>query len=453
MKMVTAIIKPFKLDEVREALSDIGVQGITVTEVKGFGRQKPHRAVPRRRYVVDFLPKVKVEAAVDDDLVERHRGHRGAPRAPARSATARFSSRPGAGHPHPHRRNRPGRAVIAAPEPLERDCHGKTLPPCCWAGLMASVPLAWPGACGRRRARAVPHRRQTRPPAAAPCRRPMPCPPKGRPRLLRPAPELDSGDTAWMLTSTLLVILMTIPGLALFYGGLALQNMLSVLVQVFVVFSLISVLWALFGYSLAFGGEGLFIGGADEAVPQGHRTGAARRFPEYVFVAFQGTVAAITVALIVGAFAERIRFSAVLIFSVLWFAFRTSPWRTWCGAAACWVDGALDFAGGTVVHINAGIAALVGAYMIGKRIGYGSEAMTPHSLTLTMVGASLLWVGWFGFNAGSAGAANGAAGLAFVNTVLATAAAALSWLAGRGLTRARPRCWAQLPVRWPVWWP
>ncbi|GAB1385078.1 ammonium transporter [Melaminivora sp.] len=246
--------------------------------------------------------------------------------------------------------------------------------------------------------------------------------------------QLNTGDTAWMLTSTLLVILMTLPGLALFYGGLARsKNMLSVLVQVFVVFCLVSLLWALFGYSFTFSGQGLFFGDANKLwlkgiAPDG-LSGVLPTIPEYVFVAFQGTFAAITVALIVGAFAERIRFSAVLIFSLLWFTFSYVPiaHMVWGGGLLA-RDGALDFAGGTVVHINAGIAALVGAWRVGRRIGYGSQAMMPHSLTLTMVGASLLWVGWFGFNAGSAGAANGVAGLAFINTVLATAAATLAWL-------------------------
>ena len=257
-----------------------------------------------------------------------------------------------------------------------------------------------------------------------------------------PAPKVDSGDTAWMLTSTLLVILMTIPGLALFYGGLGRsKNMLSVLMQVFVIFSLISILWSIYGYSLAFAGEGKFYGGFDKIFLKGvtqETFGALATIPEYVFVAFQGTFAAITVALIVGSFAERIKFSAVLIFSVLWFTFSYVPMAhiVW-GGGLLGSDGALDFAGGTVVHINAGIAGLVGAYMVGKRIGYGKEALTPHSLTLTMVGASLLWVGWFGFNAGSAGAANGNAGLAFVNTVLATAAATLSWIAGEALHKGK----------------
>ena len=266
--------------------------------------------------------------------------------------------------------------------------------------------------------------------------------PAEAPAAAAPAPKVDSGDTAWMLTSTLLVILMTIPGLALFYGGLGRsKNMLSVLMQVFVVFSLISLLWAIYGYSLAFSGEGKFFGGFEKIFLKGvsqETFGALATIPEYVFIAFQGTFAAITVALIVGSFAERIKFSAVLVFSVLWFTFSYVPMAhiVW-GGGLLGADGALDFAGGTVVHINAGIAGLVGAYMVGKRIGYGKEALTPHSLTLTMVGASLLWVGWFGFNAGSAGAANANAGLAFVNTVLATAAATLSWIAGEALHKGK----------------
>ena len=257
-----------------------------------------------------------------------------------------------------------------------------------------------------------------------------------------PAPHIDSGDTAWMLTSTLLVILMIIPGLALFYGGLARsKNMLSVLMQVFVVFSLVSILWAVYGYSLAFSGEGNFFGGFDKLFLKGvtqETFGALATVPEYVFVAFQGTFAAITVALIVGSFAERIKFASVLLFAALWFTFSYVPMAhiVWGGGLLA-KDGALDFAGGTVVHINAGIAGLVGAYMVGKRLGFGREAFTPHSLTLTMVGASLLWVGWFGFNAGSAGAANAQAGLAFVNTVLATAAATLAWSAGEALHKGK----------------
>ena len=257
------------------------------------------------------------------------------------------------------------------------------------------------------------------------------------------APVLNSGDTAWMLTSTMLVILMVIPGLALFYGGLVRsKNMLSVLAQVFVIFSLITVLWAVYGYSLTFAGEGNFYGGFDKLFLAGIKpdtlSTALATIPEFVFVSFQSTFAAITVALIVGAFAERIKFSAVMLFSVLWFTFSYIPMAhmVWGGGLLA-KDGALDFAGGTVVHINAAVAGLVGSYMVGKRIGFGREALAPHSLTLTMVGASLLWVGWFGFNAGSAGAANGIAGLAFINTILATGAAAVAWIAAEALHKGK----------------
>ena len=256
--------------------------------------------------------------------------------------------------------------------------------------------------------------------------------------------KIDSGDTAWMMTSTMLVILMIIPGLALFYGGLVRsKNMLSVLAQVFVIFSLITVLWAIYGFSLTFGGEGTFYGDFSKLFLAGITadtvSATLSTIPEYVFVSFQSTFAAITVALIVGAFAERMKFSAVMIFSVLWFTFSYIPvaHMVWGGGLLA-QDGALDFAGGTVVHINAAVAGLVGSYMVGKRIGFGKEALTPHSLTLTMVGASLLWVGWFGFNAGSAGAANGTAGLAFINTILATGAAAVSWIVAEALHKGKP---------------
>ncbi|GAA4424824.1 ammonium transporter [Acidovorax lacteus] len=320
------------------------------------------------------------------------------------------------------------------------------------ASLLLGMSLLSTGTLSMAQAPATPEPAAAAPaPAAAPAvaapeaaaAAPAPAAAAEAPAAEAPAPKLDSGDTAWMLTSTLLVILMIIPGLALFYGGLARsKNMLSVLVQVFVIFSLISVLWAVYGYTLAFGGEGTFYGGFDKLFLKGITASTMSSMlptiPEFVFVSFQSTFAAITVALIVGSFAERIKFSAVLIFSVLWFTFSYIPMAhmVWGGGLLA-KDGALDFAGGTVVHINAGIAGLVGAYMVGKRIGYGKEALMPHSLTLTMVGASLLWVGWFGFNAGSAGAANGAAGLAFINTVLATGAATMSWLAGEALHKGK----------------
>ncbi len=279
------------------------------------------------------------------------------------------------------------------------------------------------------------------------------------------APTPNKGDTAFMTISTVLVILMTIPGLALFYGGLVRsKNMLSVLMQVFVITSLIYVLWVVYGYSVAFTGGSPFMGSLDKLFLKGITPDSVAAtfskgvvIPELTFVAFQATFAAITCALIVGAFAERIKFSAVLLFVVLWFTFSYLPiahmvwyWdgpdaitdaasldKVTAAAGWLWAKGALDFAGGTVVHINAGVAGLVGAYVVGKRIGYGKESMTPHSLTLTMVGASLLWVGWFGFNAGSNLEANGVAALAFINTLVATAAATLAWIAGEALTKGK----------------
>jgi len=280
-----------------------------------------------------------------------------------------------------------------------------------------------------------------------------------------PAPVPNKGDVAWMTVATVLVILMTIPGLALFYGGLVRsKNMLSILMQVFVVTSLMYVLWVLYGYSAAFTAGNPFIGSLDKLFFKGITPDSVAAtfskgvvIPEYTFAAFQATFAAITCTLIVGAFAERARFSAVLLFCVLWFTFSYLPiahmvWY-WDGPDAItdaasldkvteaagwlWAKGALDFAGGTVVHINAAVAGLVGAYVIGKRTGYGRESMAPHSLTLTMVGAALLWVGWFGFNAGSNLEANGVTALAFVNTLVATAAATLSWIAGEALSKGK----------------
>ncbi len=291
------------------------------------------------------------------------------------------------------------------------------------------------------------------------------------PAAAAPAPTPNKGDTSWMLVATLLVIMMSIPGLALFYGGLVRsKNMLSILMQVFSIFALITVLWAVYGYSLAFTEGNAFIGGFDRLFLKGifnpvdGSVANAATFskgvviPEFVFVVFQATFAAITVALTVGAFAERMKFSAVLLFAALWFTFAYLPMAHmvwfWTGpdaikdaatlatetakAGFLFQKGALDFAGGTVVHINAAVAGLVGAFVIGKRIGHGREAFTPHSLTMTMIGASLLWVGWFGFNAGSALEAGGTATLAFVNTLNATAAAALSWTFVEWIHKGKP---------------
>jgi len=295
--------------------------------------------------------------------------------------------------------------------------------------------------------------------------------PAAAPAAAAAAPTPNKGDTAWMLMSTALVLLMSVPALALFYGGLVRQkNMLSVLIQVFVVFSLVTVLWCVYGYSLAFTEGNSIIGGFDRLFLKGMFDPATGSFSmaatfskntpiyELVFAAFQATFAAITVCLVLGSIVERIKFSAVLIFTVIWFTISYLPvahmvWF-WAGPDAftdpsvvdaqtakgglLWQWGALDFAGGTVVHINAGFAGLVGAAMLGKRLGFGREAMAPHSLTMTMIGASLLWFGWFGFNAGSAYEANGSAALAFMNTYLATACAVLSWLFGEWIHKGKP---------------
>jgi len=280
------------------------------------------------------------------------------------------------------------------------------------------------------------------------------------------APTPNKGDTAWMIVATALVTLMTIPGLALFYGGMVrAKNMLAILMQVFVIFSMLGVLWALYGYSVAFTEGNAFFGGFSKAFLAGITPDSVAAtwskgvvIPEYIYVVFQLTFAAITPALIVGAFADRVKFSAVLLFMVLWFSFAYLPiahmvWY-WAGpdaytdaaageaatatAGFLFQKGALDFAGGTVVHINAGVAGLVGALLIGKRLGYGKESMAPHSLTMTMIGASLLWVGWFGFNAGSNLEANGLTAMVFLNTMVATGAATLSWTFIEWMIRGKP---------------
>ena len=275
----------------------------------------------------------------------------------------------------------------------------------------------------------------------------------------------DKGDTAWMLTSTALVLLMSVPALGLFYGGLVrTKNMLSVLMQVFVGFSLISVLWCIYGYSIAFTAGNAFIGGLSRLFLAGTFNAATGAFStigtfdkgvvlnELVYVAFQATFAAITCCLILGALVERVKFSGILLFMVFWFTFCYCPvahmvWY-WPGldtgagpkpvGGLLWQWGALDFAGGTVVHINAGVAGLVGARVLGKRIGLGKEPMPPHSITMMMIGASLLWFGWFGFNAGSALEANGSAALAFLNTYLATACAVLTWMSAEWIVKGKP---------------
>ena len=262
------------------------------------------------------------------------------------------------------------------------------------------------------------------------------------------APVMDKGDVSWMMISTVLVLFMTLPGLALFYGGLVRsKNMLSVLMQTTLIACLVMVLWVIYGYSVTFGGGTspywggfgkLFLAGV---TPDSMAATFSAGFviPEYLFIAFQMTFAAITPGLIIGAFAERVKFTAVLAFSALWVTFVYFPvaHMVWDVSGLIFVMGAIDFAGGTVVHINAGIAALVGCLVIGKRVGYGKENMAPHSMVMTMIGASMLWVGWFGFNVGSNLEANGGATLAMINTFLATAAATLAWSLLEGIQRGK----------------
>ena len=261
-------------------------------------------------------------------------------------------------------------------------------------------------------------------------------------------PVMDKGDVSWMMVSTVLVLFMTIPGLALFYGGLVRsKNMLSVLMQTTMIACVMMLVWVIYGYSFAFGGSTspwwggtarLFLSGVN-ADSMSATFSAGYVIPEYLFIAFQMTFAAITPALIIGAFAERVKFSAVLVFSVLWATFSYFPiaHMVWDANGYLYLKGAIDFAGGTVVHINAGIAALVGCLVIGKRVGLGRDNMAPHSMVLTMVGASMLWVGWFGFNVGSNLEANGGATLAMINTFIATAAATVAWSALEAVQRGK----------------
>jgi len=280
------------------------------------------------------------------------------------------------------------------------------------------------------------------------------------------APVPNKGDVAWMIVATVLVILMIVPGVALFYGGMVRsKNMLSMLMQVFVIFALTAVLWAVYGYSLAFTEGNNFIGGFSKlflkgVTPDSNVATFSKGvvIPEYIYIVFQLTFASITPTLIVGAFAERMKFSAVLLFILIWWTFSYLPiahmvwyWAgpdaytgkeageaAWATAGFLFQKGALDFAGGTVVHINAGIAGLIGCILVGKRIGYGKESLKPHNVPMTMIGSSLLWVGWFGFNVGSNLEANGVSALVFANTLLATAAATLSWVVAEWLTHDKP---------------
>ncbi len=413
MKLVTAIIKPFKLDDVREALSEIGVQGVTVTEVKGFGRQKGHTELYRgAEYVVDFLPKVKLEIAVKTELVDQ-----------VIEAVRRAANTGKIGD---------GKLFVYDLEQVIRIRTGETGA----EALGEETPmsqrnmqsyLSWG---------------------------------LGLLTLLLPVlglaegeePTLNSGDTAWMLTATALVLFMTVPGLALFYAGMVRsKNVLSVMMLCFAVTCLITVLWVLYGYSMAFDTTGMekgvinfnsFVGGLSKAFLAGMGTDSLTyAIPESVFMTFQATFAIITPALIVGAFAERMKFSALLWFMGIWFTVVYVPiaHMVWSGdGGLLWDWGVLDFAGGTVVHINAGIAGLVAALVLGKRKGFPTTAMPPHNLALTVMGASMLWVGWFGFNAGSAVAANGTAGMAMAVTQIATATAALAWMFAEWLAHGKP---------------
>ncbi len=253
--------------------------------------------------------------------------------------------------------------------------------------------------------------------------------------------KLDSGDTAWMLTSTALVLMMTIPGLALFYGGMVRKkNVLSVLMQCFAITCLMSVLWMVVGFSLAFAEGNAFVGGLDKMFLSGLTVGALNgTIPDALFMVFQMTFAIITPALIVGAFVDRMKFSAVLWFTGIWMLVVYAPVTHWVwGGGFLSKDGVLDFAGGTVVHINAGIAGLVAALVLGKRAGLGTENLAPHNLVLSVIGAAMLWVGWFGFNAGSAVAANGSAAMAMAVTQIATAAAGLAWMFTEWTLRGKP---------------
>ena len=262
------------------------------------------------------------------------------------------------------------------------------------------------------------------------------------PALAEEAPVLNSGDTAWMLTATALVLFMTIPGLSLFYAGMVRsKNVLSVLMQCFAITSLMTVLWAVYAYSIAFGGDGAFWGGLDKMFLKGVGVDTlSGTIPETVFMTFQMTFAIITPALIVGAFAERMKFSSMLVFMVIWVTIVYAPVCHWVWGGGGWLGnkGILDFAGGTVVHINAGMAGLVACIMLGKRSGYPKTAMPPHNLGLTLMGASMLWVGWFGFNAGSELAADGVAGMAMAVTQIATAGAALAWMMIEWMTHGKP---------------
>ncbi len=400
MKKIEAIIKPFKLDDVKEALTGIGVIGMTVSEVRGFGRQKGHTELYRGgEYTVDFLPKIKVEVVVPDHLVDK---------VAEVVAGAAKTGNIGDGKIFVHPRTVKRLTLVVATMLV-------------LGALVTAAAAQAPAA-----------------PAPAPSGQAAPAP---------PAPsKIDKGDTAWMLTSSALVLLMTAPGLALFYGGMVRQkNALATLMQSFIIMAVISIQWILWGYSLAFGPDkGGIVGGLEWLALRG--VGAepfdayAKTIPHQAFMLFQMMFAIITPALITGAFAERKKFSSFLLFTVLWATFVYDPLAHWVWGDGGWLKklGALDFAGGTVVHISSGMSALVCAVLIGRRKGYGHHPMQPHNLPMTVMGASLLWFGWFGFNAGSALEANGLAVSAFTATNTGAAAAALGWMFTEWMSRGKP---------------
>lgn len=401
MKLVTVIIKPFKLEDVREALSSIGIQGLTVTEVKGFGRQKGHAELYRgAEYSVNFLPKVKIDVAIADDQLEEVIDI---------ISKAAYTGKIG-----------DGKIFVAELMRVIQFVPAKLTKQRCKTRHTAT---------GNEKMKIAMIKTTLASLALLP-------------GLTIAAPAVaDKADSAFMMICTALVLFMTIPGIALFYGGLIrAKNVLSMLTQVTVTFALVCILWVVYGYSLAFGEGNHFFGNADGAMLKNIAlTAVTGTIYQYIHVAFQGSFACITVGLIVGALAERIRFSAVLIFVVVWFTLSYIPiaHMVWGGGLLA-AHGALDFAGGTVVHINAAIAGLVGAYLIGKRVGFGKEAFKPHNLPMVFTGTAILYIGWFGFNAGSAGSANEIAALAFVNTVVATAAAILGWIIGEWTLRGKP---------------
>ena len=391
MKLVIAIIKPHMLDSVREALSDIDVRGLTVTEVKGFGRQKGHTELYRgAEYVVDFFQKRESKSQSPMISWKTQLIRSNVQPAPVKSATGKFSSAI-------WKKLFESAPVKPAIRPSERNPSTSQESIMNINKSIASV-LALSLFCGV---------------------------------VWADDAVIDSANTSWILTSTALVLLMTLPGLALFYGGLVRsKNALSILIQCFSIAGIASILWFCVGYSLAFTEGNAFIGDLSKAFMANiGKDTPSGNIPEPLFVMFQMTFAVITPALIIGGFAERMKFSSMLIFSAFWLLAVYVPVTHWVWGGG-WLSqmGLYDFAGGTVVHITAGVAALVAAIVVGPRRGFGQAALTPHNLTMTVSGAGMLWVGWFGFNGGSALASNGDAAMAMLVTHLSASAGALTWM-------------------------